>query len=112
MELRGGDQKFTQRFDKPSHKIDDIYERSAVTTIIERLRADHQLEIRYLPTNRTFSASASSASKDFFDQFEIYLKKNYQHLWNKKFKSILVSICLRQIKFDVLGFAHESTCAT
>ncbi|CAF1682205.1 unnamed protein product [Adineta ricciae] len=42
----------------------------------------------------------------------MYLQKNYHHLWNKKYKSVLVSMCPRQIEFDILGFAHPKLYGT
>jgi len=60
------DEKFNKKFDHLSHKLDDIYERSATSIIIDRLRVDHQLEIPYTPTNRIFHANYSDKSKIFF----------------------------------------------
>ncbi|CAF2523150.1 unnamed protein product [Rotaria sp. Silwood2] len=49
--IRNLDKKFNKQFDQLSHKIDDIYERAATLAIINRLRADHELDIRHLPSS-------------------------------------------------------------
>ncbi|CAF3868557.1 unnamed protein product, partial [Rotaria magnacalcarata] len=40
------DKRFDEKLNQLSHKIDDIYERSAVLSIMERLRIDQGLEVR------------------------------------------------------------------
>ncbi|CAF1397708.1 unnamed protein product [Rotaria sordida] len=47
--IRKLEKKFNKRFDQLSYKIDDIYERGAILAIINRLRADHELDIQHLP---------------------------------------------------------------
>ncbi|CAF1577643.1 unnamed protein product [Rotaria magnacalcarata] len=102
------DGKFNKRFDQLAQKMDDIYERGAVSTIMNRLQVDHVLNIPYLPSNRTFSAHYSKQSNIVFDNFGKYLHKTYSHIWTKQYKPVLVSLQPQEIQIDVLGFAFEA----
>jgi len=103
------DEKFQRKFDQLSQKLDDIYEANAISSIMNKIRADHNLETPYSPTNRIFNANFSENSKMFFDNFGKYLHKNYAHLWTEQYKPLLVSLTPQQIEFDVLGFGFEKT---
>jgi len=50
---------------------------------MNRIRADHHLEIPFLPTNRIFNSNYSKESKSLFGDFEHYLTKNYKERWTK-----------------------------
>jgi hypothetical protein len=103
------DRKFQNKFDQVSQKLDNIYESNATTSIINKIRADHDLEIQFLPTNRIFNANYSEKSKMLFRDFEQYLIENYKDRWTKQFNPILVSMKPQQLEFDILGFAFEHT---
>jgi hypothetical protein len=45
--------------------------------------------------------------KALFNRFQKYLKDNYEHLWTKNHRDVLISIKPQQIEFDVLGFCFE-----
>ncbi|CAF3317306.1 unnamed protein product [Rotaria socialis] len=107
-QVRGFDGKFNKRFDQLAQKMDDIYERGAVSTIMNRLQVDHVLNTPYLPSNRTFSAHYSKQSNIVFDNFGKYLHKTYSHIWTKQYTPVLVSLRPQEIQFDVLGFAFEA----
>ncbi|CAF4685517.1 unnamed protein product [Rotaria sp. Silwood2] len=76
---------------------------------MNKIRADHNLEIPFLPTNRIFYSSYSAKSKMLFSDFERYLIENYKDRWTKQYNPILVSMKPQQLKFDILGFAFEYT---
>jgi hypothetical protein len=48
------DQKFQRKFNQLEQKIHNIDEAHAILSIMNRIRADHNLEIPYLPSNRIF----------------------------------------------------------
>ncbi|CAF3393059.1 unnamed protein product [Rotaria socialis] len=90
-------------------KLDNIYESNAITSIMNKIRADHNLEIPFLPTNRIFHSSCSKQSKMLFSDFEKYLIEHYKDQWTKQYSRILVSMKPQQLEFDILGFAFEHT---
>lgn len=101
------DEKFNKKFDQLFHKLDDVYERSATSIIIDRIQVDHQVEIPSTPTNRIFHANYSEKCKIFFNHFGKIVDRNYANLWKNKYKSVAVSLKPQQIEFDILGFAYE-----
>ncbi|CAF4579576.1 unnamed protein product [Rotaria socialis] len=103
------DEKFQKKFDQLSQKLDNIYESNAITSIMNKIRADHNLEIPFLPTNRIFHSSCSKQSKMLFSDFEKYLIEHYKDQWTKQYSRILVSMKPQQLEFDILGFAFEHT---
>jgi hypothetical protein len=103
------DEKFQKQFDQLSQKVDNIYESSAVNSIMNKIRADHDLNMPFLPTNRIFHSTYSEKSKILFRDFEQYLIQNYKHRWTPKYKQILVSMKPEQLEFDILGFAYDHT---
>ncbi|CAF1153804.1 unnamed protein product [Rotaria sordida] len=107
--IRKLEKKFNKRFDQLSYKIDDIYERGAILAIINRLRADHELDIQHLPSNHMFNSNYSKKSQIFFNNFAKYLHKTYSNIWTEQYQPILVSLQPQQIQFDILGFALEAT---
>jgi hypothetical protein len=46
MKIKNFDKKVDQKLNQLSYKIDDLYERDAVLSIIDHLRIDHGLEVR------------------------------------------------------------------
>ncbi|CAF1218840.1 unnamed protein product [Rotaria sordida] len=72
------DEKFQKKFDQLAQKLDNIYESNAITSIMNKIRADHNIEIPFLPTNRIFHSSYSKKSKILFSDFEQYLIENYK----------------------------------
>ncbi len=86
------DKKVTQKIDQLSQKIDNIYETNTTQLILNCLRADHILNIPYMPTNRSFNANYSTGTKDFCNRFRNELKNNYEHLWTNTREDLLVSI--------------------
>ncbi|CAF1274505.1 unnamed protein product [Rotaria sordida] len=103
------DEKFQKKFDQLAQNLDNIYGSNAITSIMNKIRADHNLEIPFLPTNRIFHSSYSKKSKMLFSDFEQYLIENYKDRWTKQYNSILVSMKPKQLEFDILGFAFEHT---
>ncbi|CAF4201137.1 unnamed protein product [Rotaria magnacalcarata] len=97
---------FTHKL-KLSQKIDNIYETNATQLILNRLRAGHNLDVPYTPTNRMSSKNYSTYTENLFNRFEKYLKHNYEHLWKKINQDILISTQPEQMEFDILGFSFE-----
>ncbi|CAF4989569.1 unnamed protein product, partial [Rotaria magnacalcarata] len=97
---------FTHKL-KLSQKIDNIYETNATQLILNRLHADHNLDVPYTPTNRMSSKNYSTYTENLFNRFEKYLKHNYEHLWKKINRNILISTQPEQMEFDILGFSFE-----
>ncbi|CAF1130601.1 unnamed protein product [Rotaria sordida] len=100
-------EKVNKKIDKLSQKIDNIYETNAIQVILNRLRADHNLDVPYMPTNRIFSENYSTYTKSLFNRFQNYAKQHYQHLWTKIHKDISISTQPEQMEFDILGFSFE-----
>ena len=101
------DKRVNKKIDLLSQKIDNIYETNVTQSILNRLRADHNLDVPYMPTNRTFNENYSTSMKALFNRFQKYLKDNYEHLWTKNHRDVFISIKPQQIEFDVLGFGFE-----
>ncbi|CAF5019022.1 unnamed protein product, partial [Rotaria socialis] len=85
------DKRLNKKIDQLSQKIDNIYETNATQLILNRLRADHNLDVPYTPTYRMFSKNYSTYTENLFNRFEKYLKHNYEHLWKKIHQDILIS---------------------
>ncbi|CAF4386543.1 unnamed protein product, partial [Rotaria sp. Silwood2] len=103
------DEQFQKKFDQLAQKLDNIYESNAITSIMNKIRADHNLEIPFLPTNRIFYSSYSAKSKMLFSEFEQYLIENHKDRWTKQYNPILLSMKPQQLEFYILGFAFEHT---
>ncbi|CAF1259460.1 unnamed protein product [Rotaria sp. Silwood1] len=88
-------------------KLDNIYESNAIIPIMNKIRADHNLEIPFVSINRIFRSSYSEKSKRLFNDFEQYLIENYKDRWTKQNNTILVSMKPQQLEFDILGFVFE-----
>ncbi|CAM4946611.1 unnamed protein product [Rotaria socialis] len=101
------DKRLNKKIDQLSQKIDNIYETNATQLILNRLRADHNLDVPYTPTYRMFSKNYSTYTENLFHRFEKYLKHNYEHLWKKIHQDILISTQPEQMEFDILGFSFE-----
>ncbi|CAM4815995.1 unnamed protein product [Rotaria magnacalcarata] len=53
------------------------------------------------------SKNYSTYTENLFNRFEKYLKHNYEHLWKKINRNILISTQPEQMEFDILGFSFE-----
>ncbi|CAF5006173.1 unnamed protein product [Rotaria sp. Silwood1] len=106
-QIKNVDKRVNTKIDQLSQKIDNIYETNAAQLILNRLRADHNLDVPYMPTNRTFNESYSPHTKNLFVCFQKYLKHHYEHLWKKIREDVAVSVTPQQMEFDILGFHFE-----
>ncbi|CAF3888835.1 unnamed protein product [Rotaria sp. Silwood1] len=106
-QIKNVDKRVNTKIDQLSQKIDNIYETNAAQLILNRLRADHNLDVPYMLTNRTFNESYSPHTKNLFVRFQKYLKHHYEHLWKKIREDVAVSVTPQQMEFDILGFSFE-----